>query len=93
MLVLALLVACRARLRESRALGLVRSVRTKLRTKLKTVVTLYQIATRIPTVFHVPFPASATTLLDGFESIFSPNLSSFSRTLGCLGLGMLSMSY
>ena len=84
---LALFVGCRTRVRESWLLGLLWSTACSVRTKLKAMVTLYQIATRIPTVFLVPFPAAVTALLDPLARIFSFNLRSFHLPLACLGLG------
>ncbi len=57
-----------------------------LRAKFKQCLSFYQIVTRIPDVFMVPFPSSAQRLLSVFE-VFNLNIAGLSLPLSCIGLG------
>ena len=46
----------------------------------------YQVATRVPTVFKVPFPKGAQRVLSIFE-VFNINIAGLSLPLSCMGLG------
>ena len=46
----------------------------------------YQVATRVPDVFLVPFPKSAQNVLSIFE-VFNINIAGLSLPLSCVGLG------
>ena len=57
-----------------------------LRCKLKQLITLYQIITKLETVFQVPMPAAVQTLLNTL-SFTSLDLGSVGLKMGCLNLG------
>ena len=57
-----------------------------LRSKLKQLVTLYQIITKLETVFQVPMPAAVQTLLNTL-SFTSLDVASIGLPMGCLSLG------
>ena len=57
-----------------------------LRAKFKQCLSFYQVATRVPTVFKVPFPKEAQRVLSIFE-VFNINIAGLSLPLSCMGLG------
>jgi hypothetical protein len=57
-----------------------------LRAKFKQCLSFYQVATRVPTVFKVPFPKEAQRMLSIFE-VFNINIAGLSLPLSCMGLG------
>ena len=57
-----------------------------LRAKFKQCLSFYQVATRVPTVFKVPFPKGAQRVLSIFE-VFNINIAGLSLPLSCMGLG------
>ena len=54
--------------------------------RLKQCLGFYQIATRVPAVYVVPFPKAAQQVLSIFE-VFNVNISGLSLPLSCIGLG------
>ena len=60
--------------------------RISLRAKFKQCLSFYQVATRVPTVFKVPFPKEAQRMLSIFE-VFNINIVGLSLPLSCMGLG------
>ena len=84
--VLALLFSLRRRVRHSRTLRLLRHVARDVRAKVKQMVALYQIATKIPDVFQAAMPTSVTQLLS-VRVVFSLDVAGLGLPLGCLGLG------
>ena len=57
-----------------------------LRAKFKQCLGFYQVATRVPDVFKVPFPKEAQSVLSIFE-VFNVNIAGLSLPLSCMGLG------
>jgi len=57
-----------------------------LRAKFKQCLGFYQVATRVPDVFKVPFPKQAQSVLSIFE-VFNVNIAGLSLPLSCMGLG------
>ena len=57
-----------------------------LRAKVKQCLGFYQVATRVPDVFKVPFPKQAQSVLSIFE-VFNVNIAGLSLPLSCMGLG------
>ena len=57
-----------------------------LRAKFKQCLGFYQVATRVPGVFKVPFPKEAQSVLTIFE-VFNVNIAGLSLPLSCMGLG------
>ena len=86
LLLLALLVRYRARL-ERLGQPLIRIYRgLNLQAKVKQLISLYQICTRIPDVFIVPLPRAVASLLSELDML-SLNITSFGLPLACLRLG------
>lgn len=54
--------------------------------RFKQCLSFYQVATRIPDVFQVPFPKAARGVLAIFE-VFNFNIGGLSLPLNCIGLG------
>ena len=86
LLLLALLFKYRARLERlsKRLISLYRGL--NLRAKVKQLVSLYQICTRVPDVFIVPLPRAVASLLSELD-VLSLNITSFGLPLACLDLG------
>jgi len=57
------------------------------RNKCKIVVTFYQLATKVPTVYEVSLPTDVKAVLDALSSVFSFGMQGIATTpLECLGL-------
>ena len=54
--------------------------------RCKQCLGFYQVATRVPDVFKVPFPKEAQSVLSIFE-VFNVNIAGLSLPLSCMGLG------
>ena len=57
--------------------------------RFKQCLGFYQVATRVPDVFKVPFPKEAQSVLSIFE-VFNVNIAGLSLPLSCMGLGTYS---
>ena len=60
--------------------------RLSLRAKGKQMLSFYQVATRVSTVYDVPMPAAVAALLSVFE-LFNINIGGIGLPLQCMGLG------
>ena len=58
----------------------------RLRSKIKQCLGFYQVVTRVPDVFRVPFPKATQSVLSTFE-VFNVNIAGMSLPLSCMGLG------
>ena len=57
-----------------------------LRPKLKQLLSFYQVATRVSSVYDVPMPAAVANLLSFFE-LFNINIGGIGLPMQCMGLG------